>query len=198
MRDQPTVGGRSEGRKKPNPSEEAPTQISGGAPPADASAGRTMPAASPSFPPLDRAAIRFGAPPAAPAPAEHAADETVVMELQERALLPLAWVAILEGPGGKRGKTVTLSTETIIGRNQGELQLAGDRGVSTQHLKIRLEAQEAGKPAFVAYDQATTNGTYIGGRENYRDEASRVYRRELKDGDYLLLGDTTLVFKQVD
>ncbi len=190
MRDQPTVGGQSANRKKLDPSEEAPTQMAGGASAGGLSTGKTMPAADPGFPALDRAAFRFGAPSSAPPPAEPSADETVVMDPQERAL-PLAWLAILEGPGGKRGKLVTLTVETVIGRTQGDFLLPGDRGISSQHVRIRLELQDDGRPLFIAYDQATTNGTYIGRRENYRDENNRIYRHELKDGDYLLLGDTT-------
>jgi pSer/pThr/pTyr-binding forkhead associated (FHA) protein len=41
------------------------------------------------------------------------------------------------------------------------------------------------------------NGVYAGDRETYQDDDSRVYRHELADGDYLLLGETTLVFKRI-
>jgi len=126
-----------------------------------------------------------------------AGSETVVMEPEPKAPIPLAWLAVVEGPGGKRGKIVALKAETVVGRTQGDLTLNGDHAVSSQHIRIRLEPQEQ-QQIFVLYDLASTNGTYAGTRETYRDEASRTYRRELKDGDYVLLGETTLVFKQIE
>jgi len=199
MRDQPTV--RPDRRKKPDSADATPTQVAGSAPAGDSSP-KTMPAdAGAGWAPFDRSSLRFGAQPPAAPPKEACADETVVMELAESARIPLAWLAVVDGPGSKRGKVVTLTAETVVGRTQGDLLLAGDHGISSQHLRIRLELQEggaAGTPAFVAYDQATTNGTYIGSREHYREESARIFRRPLADGDYLLLGETTLVFKQIE
>jgi len=197
MNDQPTV--RPGSRKKPDPTA-APTQIAGSALAGDSSP-RTMPAeGGAGGAPFERPSIRFGDQPPAGPPHEECADETVVMELADSAHIPLAWLAVVDGPGAKRGKVVTLKAEMVVGRTQGDLLLAGDHGISSQHLRIRLEPQEAcaGALAFVAYDQATTNGTYIGGREHYREESARVFRRPLADGDYLLLGETTLVFKQIE
>jgi hypothetical protein len=114
--------------------------------------------------------------------------------------LPLAWLVIVDGPGGKRGTLMPLKAETVVGRTQGTFRLSGDRTVSSQHVRIRLEAGEeirADEPSFVLYDLNSSNGTFVGTRQTYRDEGSRVYRCELRDGDYLLLGETTLVFKRV-
>ena len=47
------------------------------------------------------------------------------------------------------------------------------------------------------YDLASSNGLFVGAKETYKDAASRVHRHVLKDGDYILIGETTLVFKQV-
>ena len=46
-------------------------------------------------------------------------------------------------------------------------------------------------------DIGSRNGIYAGDKENYKEEEKRVYRHELTDGDYLLVGETTLVFKEV-
>jgi pSer/pThr/pTyr-binding forkhead associated (FHA) protein len=91
-----------------------------------------------------------------------------------------------------------LQRETVIGRKAGQIVLGGDPSVSSQHAKVRLEASEGddGRQAFVLYDLASANGTFAGGREAYRD--NQIYRYELEDGDFLLLGETTLVFKQVE
>ena len=47
------------------------------------------------------------------------------------------------------------------------------------------------------FDLASSNGTFAGDKSHYRDPGSRVYRHVLRDGDYLLLGHFTLVFKRV-
>lgn len=124
------------------------------------------------------------------------AGETMIMK--EPVSTPvLAWLAVTEGPGAPRGQVYTLREETVIGRKAGEIVLSGDAYVSGQHAKVRLEPSEEdeGKQVFVLYDLASANGTFAGDREGYQD--SQVYRHELKDGDFLLLGETTLVFKQV-
>lgn len=56
---------------------------------------------------------------------------------------------------------------------------------------------EDGEPIFVLYDVGSANGTYVGDKQTYRDPGSRKYRHVLKDGDYLLVGETTMVFKKV-
>jgi pSer/pThr/pTyr-binding forkhead associated (FHA) protein len=110
----------------------------------------------------------------------------------------LAWLAVTDGPGAPRGQVFTLQRETLIGRKTGQIVLAGDACVSGQHAKVRLERGEGDeeKQVFVLYDLASANGTFVGDREDYRD--NQVYRHELEDGDFILLGETTLVFKQVE
>jgi pSer/pThr/pTyr-binding forkhead associated (FHA) protein len=91
-----------------------------------------------------------------------------------------------------------LQRETLVGRKEGHIVLAGDPSVSGQHAKVRLEPTESDsdRQSFVLYDLASANGTFAGEKGEYRD--NRVYRYELKDGDFVLLGETTLVFKQVE
>jgi pSer/pThr/pTyr-binding forkhead associated (FHA) protein len=109
----------------------------------------------------------------------------------------LAWLAVTDGPGAPRGQVFNLQQETLIGRKAGHIVLAGDSFVSGQHAKVRLERsqEEEEKQVFVLYDLASANGTFVGDRKDYRDH--QVYRHELEDGDFILLGETTLVFKQV-
>jgi hypothetical protein len=133
-------------------------------------------------------------PPAQPAPA--AAGATMIMGPAAPPPL-LAWLAVAEGPGANRGQVFTLERETLVGRAAGQIMLSGDPHVSAQHAKVRLEPSEEDeeKQIFVLYDLASRNGTFAGDKEEYRDR--QVYRHELKDGDYVLIGETTLVFKQV-
>lgn len=195
--DQRTVGMGAGGGWPP----EGPTQL-GGSGTEDRPTPRTIPTEdlgawpppSPPPPPGPAAPFRSTSEPTA-----QAGGQTVLMQTTPEKIIPLAWVAIVEGRGGKRGAVFTLKPETIIGRAYGDFLLSGDPTVSSQHAKIRLEPKEEGEgEVFVLYDLASANGTYVGTKESVRDESSRIYRRELKDGDYVLLGETMLVFKQVD
>jgi pSer/pThr/pTyr-binding forkhead associated (FHA) protein len=109
----------------------------------------------------------------------------------------LAWLAVTAGPGAPRGQVFSLQRETVIGRKGGQIVLAGDAYVSGQHAKIRLEPRQEDEEeqVFVLYDLASANGTFAGDYDDYRD--NQVYRHELDDGDYIFIGETTLVFKQV-
>lgn len=109
----------------------------------------------------------------------------------------LAWLAVAEGPGASRGQVFTLQRETTIGRQNTQIALPGDVYISGQHAKVRLEPSEEDeeKQVFVLYDLASSNGTFAGDRDEYRDR--RIYRHELHDGDFIFIGETTLVFKQV-
>ncbi len=137
------------------------------------------------------------APPPSPPPDSAPSRRTVVMESQVSAPL-LAWLAATEGPGATRGQVFTLRPDTVIGRKSGEILLEADAYVSGQHAKVRLEVTdpEEDKQSFVLYDLASANGTFAGDRESYR--GNRIYRHELTDGDFILVGETTLVFKQVE
>jgi len=156
-------------------------------------AGRA-PQYTPPPPPGYGPAPRPFTPPAqAPAPA---AGATRVMGKPAPPPL-LAWLAVVEGPGGARGQVFTLQRETVIGRAAGDVVLAGDPYISSQHAKVRLEPSEADpeKEVLVLYDLASANGTFAGSRQDYRNK--QIYRYELHDGDFILMGETTLVFKQV-
>ena len=109
--------------------------------------------------------------------------------------IPLAWLGAVAGPGAARGQTFVLLPETVVGRATGHILLSGDRTVSAQHAKVRCELQQ-GQPVFVIYDLASANGIFVGRPDHLDDEANRVYRHELRSGDYILLGETILVFWQ--
>ena len=138
----------------------------------------------------------FSPPPISPPPAAASAGATRVMGPPAAEPL-LAWLAVTDGPGAPRGHVFTLQPETVIGRTVGQVLLANDPFVSSQHAKIRREPSEedADTQVLVLYDMASANGSFVGSEEDYRDQ--QVYRQELRDGDYVLIGETTLVFKQV-
>ena len=110
-----------------------------------------------------------------------------------------AWLAVVDSPSkGEIGKVHTLQADTTtMGRVQGNHIVLGDETCSAQHARIRAEAKEGEQAAFVLYDMGSRNGTFAGDKKTYQEEESRQYRHELQDGDYLLVGETTLVFKRV-
>jgi pSer/pThr/pTyr-binding forkhead associated (FHA) protein len=133
----------------------------------------------------------FGGQPAAP----RAESATVLLD-QRAVTAVFAWLVIMDGP--ERGRIHSLRPDTTtVGRATGNDVVVPDDACSGQHLKIRLEPVEGGEATFVLIDLASRNGTYAGSKETYRNASSRVYRHVLRDGDYLLLGETTLVFKKV-
>jgi hypothetical protein len=123
--------------------------------------------------------------------------QTVI--ISERPTPVFAWLVIVDGPAKSEvGKVHALHPDaTTIGRVPGNHVILRDETCSAQHARIRIEARDKEPPAFVLYDMGSRNGTYIGDRESYKNEENRSYRRQLEDGDYLLLGETTLVFKKL-
>jgi pSer/pThr/pTyr-binding forkhead associated (FHA) protein len=119
------------------------------------------------------------------------------MIISERPSPVFAWLVIVDGPDRNSIGTVhTLHPDTTtLGRVSGNRIVLHDETVSAQHARIRREVKEGQEPVFALFDMGSRNGIYAGARENYKNEENRVYRHELKDGDYLLVGDTTLVFK---
>jgi hypothetical protein len=123
--------------------------------------------------------------------------EGQTMIISERPSPVFAWLVIVDGPDRNSIGTVhTLHPDTTtLGRVSGNRIVLHDETVSAQHARIRREVKEGQEPVFALFDMGSRNGIYAGARENYKNEENRVYRHELKDGDYLLVGDTTLVFK---
>lgn len=133
----------------------------------------------------------YGGPPAMPR------SESATVLLDQRPVAAVfAWLVLMDGP--ERGRIYPLHPDTTtVGRVATNDIVVSDDACSSQHLKIKLEHSESGDTTFVLIDLASRNGTYVGSKETYRDPGSRVYRHVLHDGDYLLLGETTLVFKKV-
>lgn len=166
-------------------------------------------------PPGGTPAPNYGFPPPPPpppptppqgVPSASGGSKTVIMDSQTPPPdMPLAWLAVVEGPGGKRGQTFLLGRDAVLGRDPGDILLT-DRAASGRHLRVRLEAseQDPQQQVFVIYDQGSTNGTYVGSYATCQDAKTsgdpkaRAYRHILKDGDFLLIGQTILVFKQVE
>jgi hypothetical protein len=169
----------------------------------------------PLTPPSGTPSPVYGYPPPPPPPpptppqgvsAMSGGSKTVIMDTQAPPTdIPLAWLAVVEGPGGKRGQTFLLGRDMVMGRDPGDILLP-DRAASGRHLRIRLEAgeQDPQRQVFVIYDQGSTNGTFAGTYATCRDAKTsgdpkaKVYRYVLRDGDFLLVGQTVLVFKQVE
>jgi hypothetical protein len=156
---------------------------------ADPSVGTTPPP----FPPPQRP---MGPPPGVQPPA---AAEGQTMIIAERPVPVFAWLVVVDGPDRNSiGVVHNLHPDTTtIGRGSGNHVALRDETCSGQHARIRVEAKEDKESSFVLYDMGSRNGTYIGDKETYKDEENRKYRHELEDGDYLLVGETTLVFKKL-
>jgi pSer/pThr/pTyr-binding forkhead associated (FHA) protein len=121
------------------------------------------------------------------------------MVISERPSPVFAWLVVVDGPDRSTIGTVhTLHPDnTTIGRVRGNQIILRDETVSAQHARIRGETREGKDAVYVLFDMGSRNGCQVGGRDTYRNEENRVHRHQLRDGDYVLLGETTLVFKQV-
>lgn len=152
---------------------------------ADPSLGKTPPPYPPPQPPFE---------PQAPA-----GGQGKTMIIKERPTPIFAWLVVVHGPDKNTIGTVhTLHPDTTtIGRVQGNRIVLRDETVSAQHARIRREVKEDQEPIFALFDMGSRNGIFVGDKETYKEEENRVYRHELQDGDYLLMGDTTLVFKKL-
>jgi hypothetical protein len=124
-------------------------------------------------------------------------DQTML--ISERRVPVFAWLAVVDCPDrGAIGTIHTLHPDTTtIGRVPGNTIVLPDDTVSAQHARIRREEGDDGEPIFAIFDMGSRNGIYAGDEDTYRDDDSRVYRHELQDGDHLLVGETTLVFKRI-
>jgi pSer/pThr/pTyr-binding forkhead associated (FHA) protein len=99
-----------------------------------------------------------------------------------------AWLVVVEG--AHSGHIFRLHPDaTLIGRDPGCDIVLDDTAASRQHAKARVVEGENKEKVFVIQDLATENGTFINGKE--------IVKRELSDGDRILIGHTKLVFKQI-
>lgn len=94
----------------------------------------------------------------------------------------MAWLVLQDGP--HEGREFRLGEVTTIGRIGDNDIVLDDTAVSRRHAKIRLE-----DGAFTIYDLGATNPTEVNGQE--------IGKHQLVDGDRIKIGETKLVFKQV-
>ncbi|HEY3120725.1 MAG TPA: FHA domain-containing protein [Vicinamibacteria bacterium] len=130
---------------------------------------------------------------APPAPSTSASGEiespTLVMRAPEdeeagHTLVLRAWsvLAVLEGPAAGQAFELSHESGTSIGRGLNNDIVLDDAAVSSQHCRIRPEAE-----GFVVHDLDSTNGTYVNDR--------RVTRHVLAEGDQIRIGESLLQYR---
>jgi hypothetical protein len=156
---------------------------------------RAEPRAGTTPPPFPQPQAPFA--PAAPQPG--AGEQARTMIISERPTPTFAWLVVVGGPDrNSMGEVFTLHPDTTtIGRVAGNRIVLRDETVSAQHARIRREVKEGEEPVFALFDMGSRNGIFVGDKKTHKDEENRVYRHELQDGDYLLIGETSLVFKKI-
>jgi pSer/pThr/pTyr-binding forkhead associated (FHA) protein len=161
----------------------------------DAGFVRTTPGQGPSSPPYQPPQSPYGPPGPQPPPGP----EAQTMIISERPAPVFAWLVVVDGPDRNTiGVVHSLHPDTTtLGRVAGNAIVVQDDTVSAQHARIRRETKEGQEPVFALFDLGSRNGIFVGDKDTYKDEENRVYRHELQDGDYLLIGETTLVFKRL-
>jgi pSer/pThr/pTyr-binding forkhead associated (FHA) protein len=157
---------------------------------------RTTPTDAPTPRPQQRPAAPFQ--PASREPAQAPEGATMLIS-QQKPRPTFAWLVMVDGPDNQAiGTVYPLQADTTsIGRVKGNQIVLQDETCSSQHARIRVEAQEGADPEFILYDMGSRNGTFVGSRDDYKDEENKKYRHALQDGEYLLLGETTLAFKRL-
>ena len=135
----------------------------------------------------------------ASAPVTDAPDEDVKMDREQTNLhLPpkpvikvadFAWLAVLKCPNPRANQIFRLDSARMeIGRKFDASIFVDDRAVSSRHAAIRYE-RVADTYEFVLYDLASTNGSFVNGKN--------VHTAVLKDDDRIRVGETDIVFKKV-
>lgn len=104
-------------------------------------------------------------------------------DLVDKPFRPVAWLIVRKGP--REGQEFGLKRGTsLVGRHSSKCDVVLDDGtVGREHAKLRFEGGR-----FWIYDLGSKNGTYVNNR--------KVQKQMLMDGDQILLGETTLVFKE--
>jgi len=135
--------------------------------------------------------------PQAPVGPQVPADHTQIISARTPPVF--AWLVVVDGPDrASIGKAYNLHPDmTTVGRAQGNTIVLGDQTCSSQHFRIRVERVEGEESSFVLYDMGSRNGTFVGSKATYKNPESQAYRQMLQDGDYLLVGETTLAFKRL-
>jgi len=120
--------------------------------------------------------------PAGPRASSEGARKTVILKDQSRAPV-VGWLVALDGP--QKGDDFRVRDEqTLIGTSAECQIILEDQSISARHASLRCQE---GK--FTLTDLDSSNGTEVNGES--------VARIQLKDGDKVRLGSTTLVFKSL-
>ncbi|MDM8527598.1 FHA domain-containing protein [Anaerolineales bacterium HSG24] len=107
----------------------------------------------------------------------------IIESTPEKPSLHLAWLVIINGPD--EGKIYNINQETIeIGRSVECDLVIKDKSVSRRHIQIRRQTQ-----AYMLIDLGSGNGTVVNGQ--------KVTQHFLQDEDFILVGRTECVFKQL-
>lgn len=114
------------------------------------------------------------------------ADETVILGGPPPSF---AWLVVKSGP--RAGVLFRLNPKgSNIGRDSTLNDfILDDSALSRQHARLRVEKNDEGEEQHFIYDLATANGTFVNGEQ--------IVKQGLVDGDEILIGQTTLVFKQL-
>jgi hypothetical protein len=111
--------------------------------------------------------------------------ESIVLGAAEAAVLraqvtgPAARFVVLDGPGLRPGRTLEVTTPTVVGRAaDSAILLDGDDFASAQHARLG-----AGTDGAWVEDLGSTNGTFVNG-------AQVTTKRVLQPGDVVRIGQT--------
>jgi hypothetical protein len=117
---------------------------------------------------------------------ESRANKTVRLEREPPTF---AWLVLTEGVHA--GHIFRLHPDvTLVGRDPSADIVIDDPAVSRQHAKIRVVEGEEKEKIFVLHDLATENGTFVNDED--------ILKHDLNDGDRVRIGETKLVFKQLE
>lgn len=157
-------------------------------PPTDSIYGAaiTLPPGAPPKPPVPSPPVPPTAvkpPVAATVPSTHYATPgtsgVMKTEIANAELPALAWLVERNGP--RPGREHRLRTEVRIGRDPARCEVVlDDTKVSAEHAYIRMEGGE-----FILYDLASTNRTFVNGKE--------TQKHVLRDGDEIGLGPNAIL-----
>jgi pSer/pThr/pTyr-binding forkhead associated (FHA) protein len=97
----------------------------------------------------------------------------------------MAWLVVRQGAQANQQLQLRAGSNTVGRDGQRAELVVDDPSVSGEHARIRYE-----NGAFVLYDLASTNGTFVNGR--------RIDKQRLMDGDQVRLGRLECVFKMIN
>lgn len=102
----------------------------------------------------------------------------------------MAMLVVVDGPGTGQIFRLNPLEPMTLGREYTCDFVIDDSAISRQHARVRFEQSEKGELQFFIQDLATENGTQVNGQH--------VIKHYLQDGDRVLIGRSTLVYKQID